>query len=143
MIRNKLIFIITVASLAYGFIDDDVNFSILLTFFTFLMGSLDKNEVEKILEINELDDYIFVKYKFYVIIAIMSTCLTSIFGENLLEKLILVLDFKLDSIQEIFIKGGLRLIFSLIIFLIIINILEDYKERIKGGSKSGTDDNAK
>lgn len=47
MIRNKLIFIIAVDSLAYGFIDDDVNFSILLTLFTFLIGSLDKNEVKK------------------------------------------------------------------------------------------------
>lgn len=80
---------------------------------------------KKILEINELDDYTFVKYKLYGIIAIISTCFTSIFGEKLLGKLMLVLDFKLDSIQEIFIKGGLRLIFSLIIFLIIINILED------------------
>lgn len=143
MIRNKLIFIIAVASLAYGFIDDDVNFSILLTLFTFLMGSLDINEVKKILEINELDDYIFVKYKLYGIIAIISTCFTSIFGEKLLEKLILVLDFKLDSIQEIFIKGGLRLIFSLIIFQIIINILEEYKERIKDDRESSAEGNSK
>lgn len=138
---NRLILVIVIGSSLYGLLDGNESYNIILAIVTYTMSSLDKEDVKKYLGINYFDDNKFMKDKFQVMLAIISTAFTNIIGNKLLNKIHphfqVTSDANSNSVKylELFFRGGFRLVFSIFVYFIILAFLTKYKDKIRGRYK--------
>ena len=134
---NRLILVIVIGSSLYGLLDGNESYNIILAIVTYTMSSLDKDDVKKYLGINYFDDNKFMKDKFQAMLAIISTAFTNIIGNRIWGKIHPhfqgTSDVKSNSLKypEFFYRGGFRLLFSMIFYIIILFFLTKYKDKIR------------
>jgi len=127
VIKNKIIIIITTASLLYGLIDDQ-NFKVLLGILVFALREVDKDDIKTILGIEN-----FAEDKFIIILAIACSMFVNEYGEifiNFISKKI-ELNFVDDILKYILNMGAYKLFISITIFVIIFTIYESNKVKLK------------
>lgn len=132
VIKNRIIILITIASILYGLINDQ-NFKILLGILVFALGQVDKDEIKTILGIENFAEYKFIEDKFIFILAIVCCMFVNEYGEiiiNLISKKV-ELNFEDDVLKYILNMGVYKLFMSIALFVIIFIIYELNKEKLK------------
>lgn len=132
VIKNRIIFLITIASILYGLIDDQ-NFKILLGILVFALGEVDKDDIKTILGIENFAEYKFIEDKFIIILVIVCSMFVNEYSEKFInwtyKKDVLNLDENIyNSALNI---GAFKLFISIALFVIIIIIYELNKEKLK------------
>ena len=132
VIKNRIIFLITIASILYGLIDDQ-NFKILLGILVFAFGEVDKDDIKTILGVENFAKDRFIEDKFKIILAIVCSMFVNEYGDKFinwaLKKPLLDLD---ESIyKSVLNRGAYKLFISIALFLIIITIYESKKDKLK------------
>lgn len=136
-IYNKFLFIVFCASLIYGIINDDM-YNVLLALITYIMGSLDIDDIKKHFKLDIFNEEKFIKDKYLTMLAISSTALANVIGEPILKFIFknINLCFYGYHFNDIIYRGGFRVIFSSITFMVLLSI---YKMNINKIVKRYTD----
>lgn len=132
VIKNRIIILITIASILFGLIDDK-NFKILLGILVFALGQVDKDEIKTILRIENFEEYKFIEDKFIFILAIVCCMFVNEYGEifiNFISKIV-ELNFEDDVLKYILNMGAYKLFISIALFVIIFTIYESNKEKLE------------
>ena len=117
-ICNKFLFIVFSASLIYGIINNNM-YNVLLALVTYIMGSLDIDDIKKHFNLDIFDEKKFIKDKYLTMLAISSTALANVIGEPVLKCIFkrIELCFYSYEFDAILYRGGFRVIFASLIFM--------------------------
>ena len=132
VIKNIIIFLITIASILYGLIDDQ-NFKILLGILVFAFGEVDKDDIKTILGIENFAKDRFIEDKFKIILAIVCSMFVNEYGEKFINWALKkqLLDLDENIYKTVLNRGAYKLFISIALFLIIITIYESKKDQLK------------
>lgn len=130
-IYNKLLFIVFSASLIYGIINDNM-YNVILALITYIMGSLDIDEIKKHFNLDIFDEKKFIRDKYLSMLAISSTALANVIGEPVLKHIFnkIGLSFYSCEFDVILYRGGFRVIFSSLIFMRLMALYRKHSNKL-------------
>lgn len=128
---NKFLALISVVSFAYGIINDSM-YNVLLALITYIMGSLDIDEIKEYFKLAIFDEKKFIRDKYLIMVAISCTAIANVLGEPILKYIFrkFELCFYNYSFESIIYRGVFRVIFSSLFFVILVKLYKRYQHKL-------------
>lgn len=127
--NNTYIITIVILCMVYGSIDNN-SYEIFIVIVTYILSNLNKDDIQKLLNIRNFENKKFIEDKFKASIAIISTAFTNLIGNKIWDMLGNN-KIGISGLILIFLKGYFRFMFFMIMYASIIYLLNKNKPKLK------------